>query len=182
MDKMKSERLAGVIKVYFFIEIYQFDENWSVWWKFIWMMQFVQWNKPSSMWWKLINLMRIHIYDRNSSMWWKSIIVMKVHLCDENGWKGRNLIDMMKIHSRKNDFPMSNLFLSWAFITVMRICQWKKVSLSSPRWWKGITERSIYYCDEYQSFWWRLFYVLEIHQCDEKPSKLISLMNTFFVF
>ena len=106
MDKMKSERLAGVIKV-FFIELYQFDENWLVWWKFIWMMQFVQWNKPSSMWWKLINMMRIHIYDRNSSMWWKSIIVMKVHLCDENGWKGQNLIDMMKIHSRKNDFPMS---------------------------------------------------------------------------
>ena len=155
MDKMKSERLAGVIKVYFFIEIYQFDENWSVWWKFIWMMQFVQWNKPSSMWWKLINLMRIHIYDRNSSMWWKSIIVMKVHLCDENGWKG-NIIDMMKIHSWKNNFQYQNLFLSWAFITVMKVCQWKKF----------ITVMKIHRCYENLSLWWKWINFMKTCWCD----------------
>ena len=53
------------MKMHNYCKIYHFDEN-------------------SSLWWKFITVMKVHHCDENSSLWWKFIPVMKIHPCDEN--------------------------------------------------------------------------------------------------
>ena len=116
------------------MEMYQYDEHLSSWWKFIIVIKFhcdgISWS-----YWKFIILIKIHLCDENLSLWWKLDIMSKIHHfdeihpCDENSSPG-----IMICHGDENISHMK-LIVGMKFFTWVHIYNYE----FSSHWPKVIT-------------------------------------------